>query len=245
MNADDRARELRQEAMDLEYSDPEKAMKILKQVVKDYTNTLTVGNLVVDDIIRIAVAIGNYDDAIEACTLGVKAKDGHPNYQEDYRMEAQALKFEKEQRYVEATEIRFQKSIKYLETWGSYWTYGDKFADLGELDRAWKLYNDAVRMAVKEGQSPHNVRVSMANLLLKENKTEQAGKMIITGIDEANRFSKTGVPKKMITQLNKILKSLGVKDRSKSAEISELCKAQGSDKAIEIFEKVITEKSGM
>lgn len=241
MNDDDRARELRDKAMDLEYSDPEKALEILKQAARRYPKTLTVGNLVVDDIIRIAVALGNYDDAIEACKLGEKAKDGHPDYQEDYRTEAQALRLEKDQRYVEATEIRFQKSNKYLETWGSYWTYGDKFADLGEHDRAWKLYSDAVRMAVKEGQSPHNVRVSMANLLLKEGKTQQAGKMIITGIDEANRFSKTSVPKKMVTQLNKILKSLGVKDKSKAIEISELCKAQGHKKAIELFDGVISE----
>lgn len=236
MNKEDEATRKYEEAMGYEYSEPERALSILRQAVSDYPQTLTVNNHVLDSIITIAISIKNWDYAIDACKIAEKLK---PAYKESYKLEREACKLEKEGKIIEATEIRLKKDSLHGEWYKSLRVYGDKFAELGAHDRAWGLYNQAVRVAVSEGDSPHTIRVSMAKLLIKENKPKQAGHMIITGIDESNRYSKKGVPKSLVNFLNKIMKSMGIKDRKKAEDVAHLSKTKGFKIAIQQFDNIV------
>jgi hypothetical protein len=71
----------------------------------------------------------------------------------------------------------------------------------------------------------------MAKLLLKEVKANDAVEILITGIDEANRLYKRGVPKALTKDLRNALKVAGFPVRGLAEEITSVCIDKGPDAA--------------
>ena len=237
MNAEDAAWKLYQEAMEYAFSEPDKALSLLNQVIKKYPETSTTDSYAIDQIIMISTQNKQWDQAIHACEIAGKLK---PDYRKSYKLEIEALKLEKASNLIGATEKRYQKETLSGEGYGTARDFGDKFASLGEHDRAWELYNRAVTLAIKQGKSPHSVRQSMANLLVSEGKTEQAIEIIITGIAEAKRYSKS-VPKSLFTYLRKLLRQLGIKESSKIQILIDSSTSQDVPKTIRLLHSFLSE----
>jgi len=237
MSKDDSAYKLFERASNIQFSAPREALDILWEAVKLYPNTSTVTNYVLDSIIRIAEINKYWDEAIEACSIAQRLKH---DYRKSYELESQACYLDKEGKRIEALEVRLKKETLHGKWYGTYRDFGDQFVNLGANDRAWRLYNEATTLAVKNGISPHTVRQSMANLLISEGKPNAAVEMLIIGISEAEQLNKKGVPKSLITALRKSLKAAGVKDLSFANELAGICEAKGQDQAISIFRESIT-----
>lgn len=226
------------QALDLEFSEPLRALNLLKQAVRDYPQTLTVNNYVLDSIIRIAISNNLWDEAIEVCNLAQKLK---PEYRDSYSLEAEACRLDKEGKRIEATEIRYKKDTFFGEWFGTVRNYGNKFAQLGDNDKAWAFYNKAVILAAKDNQSSHTVREAMAALLLSENESIQAAELILVGIEDAEKYSKKGAPKSLSTFLRKILRQLGIKDSRKAEELVIEYKIHGKDEAMRLLNTFLGE----
>jgi hypothetical protein len=167
MRDDPKADKLHAKTQEYEYSDPLKAIQLLKEIVRDYKDSYTVSNYVISDILRISISNQYWDEAIGICMI---AQELYPDMKKWYAMEIKACQLEQKNKFIEAIEVRFEQDSmrgKY-----SYFNrvYGDKLLKLGAHDKAWKLYNDGIILASKERISSHQIRQSMAKLLFKEKK---------------------------------------------------------------------------
>lgn len=218
-------------------TDPRKGLDLLWELVSKYPNTHTVQNLALDDIIQHSELHGFWDDAVESCLVAARLK---PGYADQYRAKAQACRLSGEGRYVEALEVRFKAETKNHIWHGSVHRFADEFAHLGARDRAWELYNSAIALAVVDGDSPHRIRQSMANLLLKENKPSTAVEILIEGVCEAEQLAPAGAPKSMTTSIRKGLRAAGLKERGLAQKIVSACKAEGKERAVQILRERVT-----
>jgi len=232
MSREDDAQLLRNRAMEVQFSDPGESLRILKEVIHKYPDTSTVTDNAVADIVSVCVVNRMWDEAIASCAI---AQTIRPDHAEHYQLEADACRLMKEGREVEATELRLRKDTLYGQWFGTIRDYGDKFHTLGANDRAWRLYNEAARLAVSQRESPHTVRESMARFLLDENKPATAAEILITGMCEASRWAKRGIPKSLITLLKKALRLCRITDTPTFDTILEACKSDRHDQAISAF----------
>ena len=238
MREEKKAERLRERALQVSDSEPRKALDLLVEATRKYPHTRVVTNTVVNDIIDIAEPNGFWDEAIAACVLAQKSK---PDYRQDYALLERAFRLDKEGCHVEATEARLEQANQRVVWFGTLRYYGDKFTELGAHDRAWRLYNQAVVMALREKESPHMVRQSMARLLLKENRPGGAVEMMIAGICEIQELEDR-VPQTLVTDLRKALRATGfnlrkARFRGVADEIVTACKNEGQRYAIELFHK--------
>jgi len=236
MSKDNDAFALYEKALNIQFSTPKKALDLLWEAAQKYPNTLTVHNYVLDMLISIAQQNHFWDDAIRACSLAQQLK---PDYQESYALEAEACQLDKDGKFIGALDKRFRKDTRYGKWFGTVRDYGNKFADLGAHDRAWKLYNEAIVIAVQDGTSPHTVRVSMANLLLKENNPIAAIEQLLVGICEAEQFAKKGAPKSLITSLRKALKIANLNSSELTDKLVDRCKSKGQTEALALLRELV------
>lgn len=239
MSEEDRAQRLRDEAMLVQTSEPRRALDLLWTAVQQYPRTSTVRDRIIDDIIATARYAGFWDDATRACALAERVK---PDFREHYSAEAKACMLDKEGRHIDATEVRL---IKASGWYGDLLRFGDEFARLGAHDRAWRVYNQAIAVASKDGVSPHTVRQAMARLLLKEEKPGRAVEVLISGISEAHMI-KGKVPKNLAVDLRKALRAAGFDLRSEQfcgidQEIIRVCETDGLRQALMCFQARLEE----
>ena len=246
--SDNKANDIRHQALAIEHSNPRKAINLLVEAIKLYRDTWTVANVILDDVIRIGQANGYWDETIFACKMAQELK---PEYRKSYSVTEKESCLLKDGRPAEALETRLAydiadfkaRKIGFLSP--QLHRYGDRFTELGLHDRAWQLYNEAVAQAVAEKLSPHPIRQSMARLLLKENKPQSAVELLIAGICEATRFN-TEIPNPLVKDLRKALNTSGLNLRLKSLrdlpeEIIAACKTKGEQSAIEVYHKCLAE----
>ena len=195
MSQENEAADLRVKALESAYSEPEKGLKALWQIVRRYPDTWTAKNLVADDIIDVARVNQLWDEVISACA---QAKELKPDYAKSYSLEAEAALLMKQGRQIEALEIYLKQETLHGTWFGTLRNFGIKFAELGAHDRAWALFNQAVVCAANEGKSPDSVRQPMARLLIKEGRTASAVEMLLVGYWEAYKLEKKGAPKSMV-----------------------------------------------
>jgi uncharacterized protein with von Willebrand factor type A (vWA) domain len=236
MSNDDKANELRGKAMQVQSTNPRKALDLLVAITEEYSDTWTVANLVLDDIIGIARSNAFWDEAIEACSLAQNLK---PSYREDYALEQQACQLDQQGDHLAATEVRLRKDTRRGKWSGTLGHYGDQFAQLGEHDKAWRLYNEAAILAIKEGRGSHSVRQKMAELLLKEDKPRTAVELLITGVHEAEQFGGK-IPSTLVRALKKALRASGFNLRSAAFrgladDLITICRTEGERPAADRF----------
>jgi hypothetical protein len=242
MSPEDDAHRLRTRAMEIQSSDPRESLRLLMEVIHKYPDTLEVTNLVVSDIVSVCVNSRMWDEAIASCAI---AQTIRPDSAEYYQLEADACRLMKEGREVQATELRLRHDTLSGQWFGTIREYGDKFHALGANDRAWQLYIDATRLAVSQQQSPHTVRESMARMLLDENKPATAVETLITGMCEASRWAKKGIPKSMIALLKRSLRLCRMTETPTFDAILDACKSDKHDQAISAFRLAKTTQAAL
>jgi tetratricopeptide (TPR) repeat protein len=249
-NQEKSAETLRDKAVNIERKDPRAAIGLLITAIKKYPKTWTVVNLVLDDVIRIGTTNGFWDEAIFACQ---KAQILKKEYKKSYVIEERACRLEKNGDFYEATLLRYKRALEpgpfyegkrkdFVPLYTDLRRFGEKFAELNANDTAWRVYNEAATSAARIGQSPHTVRQAMAKLLLKENKPINAVEILISGMCEANKWAKKGIPKSLIADLKRAIKASGIEDNNLAEEIAKVCKSKGRNSAIDMFYKSGTKK---
>lgn len=237
----ERVNVLIREALDHEFTDPRLAIEKLWEVVNSFPSDTAVLSVALDALIRISAFNKEWDEAIKACRL---AQQSRPEYRKAYSLEEQACVLEKEGKVIEATEVRLKIATLHGKWYGDIREFGDRFAALGKHDRAWRLYNEAVNLAVEQGYSPHSIRQSMAKLLQKEGKFNQAVETLLIGVYEAGQFSKRGVPKSLVKDLCRAFRMAGVKDKKQIDPIISLCLEGKWETAIKEFRRVVHDLRG-
>jgi|GEM_PF-5994988 len=235
MGQEDIVKEFRMEAFSLLSTDPRKAIELLMAAARRYEHSLTVANLVLNDIIEIAGRRGFWDEAIWACQ---KAQELKPIHREAYAVQEKVCRLNKAGEHIEAIEVRMACARKRGDQMALR-SCGDKLAQMGEHDRAWRAYNEAASMAMEQGYHLPSVRMSMAELLIKEGKPDAAVEILITGIYEAQKMSGR-VPRMVEKDLRKALNAAGINLRLKrfrgfADEVIVACKTRGQQYAIELF----------
>jgi len=239
MNNDDKANELREKAMQMQSTNPREALDLLIAITEKYTDTWTVANLVLDDIIGIARSNAFWNEAIAACSLAQSLK---PGYREDYALEQEACQLDQMGNHLAATEVRLRKDTRRGKWSGTLSYYADLFVHLEDHDRAWSLLDEAALLAIKEGRGSHSVRQKMADLLLKEGKSRTAVELLMTGVSEAERFGGK-IPNTLVTALRKALRASGFNLRSTAFrgladELITICRTESKQSAIDRFYKL-------
>jgi hypothetical protein len=234
------AEKLRMQAFQVEKQDPSGAAQLLMRAAKKYPDAYVTQNLLFDDIIQLCRRIGEWDNAIWACQ---QAQTYKGDYKEAYVIEENACRLEKQGKHKQALELqlayeRKRGSANYL----IFHHFAGQFADSGDNDKAWHLYNEAVIDAAKSERSPHIIRQAMANLLLKEGKPYQAVETLIQGIMEAEKWATKGAPQSLVANLKRALKQCGLEDAVLVDKIVVTCKMKGAKRAIDLFNGYITKK---
>lgn len=236
---DDRAMALRSEAIELEDSDPAKAVQIYLRIADEYPDTWTFHNLVLDDMTRLAEANGRWwEETIKAIEVGINHR---PSDVHETRLRRARLK--SEGKYFEALESEFENVVSRVDDANTYWGYGRQFAQLDDPrahDRAWGLYNKAVGLSAKEGRSPHSIRRDMAAMLMDEDKPSNAVQMLILSISEAKMFGESW-PKVLERELRKAMRADGINLRLSSYRelpkaIIEAAEKQGYEAAVALYQ---------
>jgi tetratricopeptide (TPR) repeat protein len=240
MDKEEIAEKLRNQALEIQGTNPQGALILLQNVMREYKDTYTVINLVCDDVIQLAKHLKQYDEAIEACHESIELR---PDYRESFLDEIKACHLDKQGKQIEATDVRLASArkpgpffvgnpIEYYPYYTTLRYFADIYANLGAHDKAWSLYNEAVINAVRDGQSPHSIRQSMASLLIDENKILQAIEILLVGIYEANKWKKV-VPKAIISDLNKALKVVGITEKGFAQELTDSVLVNGHEKTFQ------------
>ncbi len=236
MDDETKATQLRLKALMLERTNPGEGLAKLKQVVKGFPKSSTVGHLVLDDIIRIAPESGSWRDAIEACARGQKLR---PDRADDFAAEAEACELDKQGKHIEATEVRLKSATRQGERGTILRQYGDAFARLGAGDRAGELYKRGLELTAQEQAPTHAFRQRMADLLIEEEKPREAVEMLITGVRESADQSDE-IPRVLVVAMRKCLKAIGFdKESGERNELADdlvaLCRDKGEKQALERF----------
>ncbi len=146
-------------------------------------------------------------------------------------------------KHVEAAEIRYQRALKsFGKSSLVMMSHGRDFMRIGANKRAWELFAEGIKLSEANHESPHHIREAMADLLLSENKIEQATGFLMLGIEEAEKLNQKGAPKSILNSLKKTVKLLGVKDKSSLDEIIATCKSQGAKKSFELLKSILSNK---
>ena len=232
MKSEDLAQELCDKSWQCEQSDPQKAISILKEAIRKYPKTFTVHNYVVPSILRISVSNKLWDEAFEICDIALRL---YPDESEWWHLEKSACKLENDDREIDALEIRLIQANLVGEYSLTFQRFGDKYLVLGLKDKAWELYNKAILLSAKEGRSPHQIRVSMAKLLQREDKNKQALEMLLFGIEEAEKYNKKGTPKALLLELKRGLTKSGIIDPTFADRLYILCTKNKRTEAIDML----------
>jgi len=235
-----RATSLRDEAIGLEKRDPARAMELYVQAAREYADTWTVQNLVVDDAGHLAQVHDSWWS--EAIQIVERVLAADPDGASVHTGRLHKLRLKSQGKHFEALDEEYQEVLPRIDGSGGLWGYARQFAEIPDPrahDRAWYLYNKAAGMSAKAGQSPHNIRRDMADQLLAEGKAGQAVEMLITGWSEARMFGES-TPKSMLTQLKKAMRADGfnlrlARFRELRDKLSAAARKQGREAAVQLY----------
>jgi len=238
---------LRSEGLRLSASDPGKAAHLLLEIVRRYEDTHMVANAIAGEALNCAIDGAEWDVAIEVCQRMRKRKHSYAQYFFD---EERACRLDKQGQHIQALELRFSRGVGSLQPAdaGEYAAhasglchYGDRFADIGAHDRAWRLYSDALESAWQaRPRQTHLIRLSQLKLLLKEDKPQNGVEMMLLAINESQMLNRN-VPKTLVTGLRKALRASGFNLRKKENRglveelVSISSRRSGDKRAVQLF----------
>lgn len=236
MGREDEVMEMISAARDIEDDEPRRAIDKLRAIAEKYPDPGA--TWVPDEIIRIAEANEWWEEAAQAAERGAELK---PSYREDYAASARAYRLREEGKDYEALEVLLeQRGARAPVTARGYRYFAGEFAKIGAHDRAWRLYNQAIGKAGANKGVTHRIRRDMTDLLLKEDRPNQAVEMMITAFHEVGLLMDEDPPKVVEKYLRKALRAAGFnlhlqEHRDLPDRLIETCRSQGREAAIELF----------
>ena len=110
------------------------------------------------------------------------------------------------QRAIEA----LQENAEAAREWWSKRAVARQYADLGEHDKAWRFYNEAIVLRSNEGMPCDTIYPDMAKMLEKEGKFRQALYFYLLAFREGSRMRNYEPPKYLGERIDRCAKNLGI-----------------------------------
>ncbi len=110
------------------------------------------------------------------------------------------------QRAIEA----LQEHAEAAREWWSKRAVARQYAELGERDKAWRFYNEAIVLRSKEGMPCDTIYPDMAKMLETERKFRQALSLYVLAFQDGSRMRNYEPPKYLGQRIDRCAKKLGI-----------------------------------